>query len=90
MKERRYSEAELVELGRRLFITGGLNEEDALTIAKDLVAADMRGLYSHGISWVPMYLKRIENKCVNPVPDIKVKKRDWLHYRLMVITEWAF
>lgn len=73
MKERKFSEAELVELGRRLFLAGGLNEEDSLTIAKDLVAADMRGLYSHGVSRIPMYLKRIDHKCVNPAPSIKVE-----------------
>lgn len=74
MKEKKYSEVELVELGRRLFVAGGLNEEDSLTIAKDLVAADMRGLYSHGVSRIPMYLKRIDHKCVNINPKIKVEQ----------------
>lgn len=74
MEAKKFNEAELIELGRRLFKTGGLNEEDGLTIARDLVAADMRGLSSHGVSRIPMYLKRIDHKCVNPVPDIKVEK----------------
>ncbi len=74
MEEKRFKASDLVELGRRLMLTGGLREEDALTIAEDLVKADMRGLYSHGVSRIPMYLKRIEKKCVNPRPDIKVEK----------------
>ncbi|MFT4107682.1 MAG: Ldh family oxidoreductase [Lacrimispora sp.] len=74
MKERTFNEAELVELGRRLFAAGGLDEESARVIAEDLVAADMRGLYSHGVSRIPMYLKRIDSKCINKNPDIKVEK----------------
>lgn len=74
MAEKRFKETELIELGSRLFQAGGLSGEDALTIAKDLVAADMRGLYSHGVSRIPMYLKRIDHKCVNPKPVIKVEK----------------
>ena len=64
----------LEDLGFRLLLTGGLREEDARTIAGDLVAADMRGLNSHGVSRIPMYLKRIECKCVNPRPDIRVEQ----------------
>lgn len=74
MEERRFKEEELVELGTRLLLTSGMKKEHAVTIAKDLVAADMRGLYSHGISRIPMYLKRIDCKCVKPNPDIKVEQ----------------
>lgn len=74
MADRRFRKEELVLLGKNLLLKGGLREEDALTIAKDLVAADMRGLYSHGVSRIPMYLKRIDYKCVNPRPDIKVEQ----------------
>ena len=74
MEERIFTQAQLEELGRRLLKTSGMRDEDADTIAKDLVAADMRGLYSHGVSRIPMYLKRIECGCVKPVPDIKVEQ----------------
>lgn len=74
MSEKRFSEEALVELGKRLLLKGGLREEDALTIAKDLTAADLRGLNSHGVSRIPMYLKRIDCKCVNPQPEIKVEQ----------------
>lgn len=74
MEERRFTEKELVELGTRLLLTSGMCKADAATIAQDLVAADMRGLYSHGISRIPMYLKRIDCKCVKPVPDIKIEQ----------------
>ena len=74
MTERKFTEDQLKELAARLLRTSGMKAEDAATIAKDLVAADMRGLYSHGVSRIPMYLKRIECKCVKPVPDIKVEQ----------------
>lgn len=61
-------------LAERLLKTGGLREEDAKQIAVDLVKADMRGLYSHGVSRIPMYLKRIECNCVKSQPDIQVEQ----------------
>lgn len=69
-----FQKEELKLLAYRLLLTGGLREDDARQIAKDLVLADMRGLASHGISRIPMYLKRIECNCVNPKPDIKVEQ----------------
>ena len=69
-----YPKEKLELLASRLLKAGGLREEDAKTIATDLVFADMRGLSSHGISRIPMYLKRIDCNCVKPQPDIKVKK----------------
>lgn len=75
MQERIFTKDQLVELATRLMRTGGLREKDAVTIANDLIKADMRGLYSHGISRIPMYLRRIDCNCVKPQPDIKVEKR---------------
>lgn len=74
MEERRFSEEQLKELAARLMRTSGMKDEDAAVIAADLVAADMRGLYSHGISRIPMYLKRIDCKCVKPLPEIRVEQ----------------
>ncbi len=73
MNERKFTEAQLQELAARLMRTSGMRAEDAAVIAEDLVAADMRGLSSHGVSRIPMYLKRIDCKCVKPNPDIKVE-----------------
>lgn len=44
MTERKFTEDQLKELAARLLRTSGMKTEDAATIAKDLVAADMRGL----------------------------------------------
>ncbi|QQK79331.1 Ldh family oxidoreductase [Salicibibacter cibi] len=64
----------LTEISSLLFENEGMKKEDADTIAKDLVAANLRGLDSHGVSRIPMYLKRIRKEVVNPKPEIKVEK----------------
>lgn len=69
-----YSKEQLELLAARLLEAGGLRQEDARQIGSDLVAADMRGLYSHGISRVPMYLKRIDSDCVKAQPDIRTEQ----------------
>ncbi|GAK12372.1 LOW QUALITY PROTEIN: (R)-2-hydroxyacid dehydrogenase [Geomicrobium sp. JCM 19039] len=59
-------------MSRLLFEAEGVPEQDASTIAEDLVAANVRGLDSHGISRMPMYLERIRKQVVNPTPNIQV------------------
>jgi len=73
--EEKYISADLlVNMATKMFIAEGLRNEDAQTIAMDLVAADLRGLASHGVSRIPMYLSRIRLGLVTPRPDIKVTK----------------
>jgi L-2-hydroxycarboxylate dehydrogenase (NAD+) len=74
MAEKTVLKEELITVAERLFIAGGLRGQDARTIAEDLVAANLRGLDSHGVSRIPMYLERIRKKVVNAQPDIKVTK----------------
>jgi len=51
----------------------GIPEEDALITARMLVAADLRGVDSHGVAHlVPFYIKRIRDGVININPDIKV------------------
>jgi L-2-hydroxycarboxylate dehydrogenase (NAD+) len=57
-----------------LFERAGLRPEDAALIGHDLVAADLRGLASHGVSRIPMYLERIRRGVVNPRPGIAVTR----------------
>lgn len=74
MENFKMSHVDLLEVAKRLFIAGGLREEDARTIAKDLVAANLRGLDSHGVSRIPMYLERIRRGVVKAQPEIKVNR----------------
>ena len=51
----------------------GVPEEDAERTARMLVAADLRGIDSHGVSHLgPLYIKRIKEGLINPKPQIKM------------------
>ena len=43
----------------RIFVAAGIPPVVAVTVAEDLVAADMEGVASHGVMLVPMYVERI-------------------------------
>ncbi len=47
-------------------------EQDALDTAEAIVAADLRGIESHGVVRFPTYVKRIRLGIINPKPNIKV------------------
>ncbi|WP_265182112.1 Ldh family oxidoreductase [Geomicrobium sp. JCM 19055] len=59
---RYYSVSTLTKVSTLLLKAGGLNTQNATTIAQDLVAANLRGIDSHGVSRIPMYLERIRKK----------------------------
>jgi len=47
---------------------------DADRVAECLVAADLRGISSHGVGRVPIYLDRLRKGLVNPAPAMKVDR----------------
>lgn len=55
-----------------IFRAAGLDEADAALTADNLVTADLRGVYSHGIIRVGIYVKRLQVKVNNPAgkPEI--------------------
>jgi len=57
---------------QEIFQAAGLDEEDARLTADNLVTADLRGVYSHGIIRVAIYVKRLQVKVNNPAgkPEI--------------------
>jgi LDH2 family malate/lactate/ureidoglycolate dehydrogenase len=59
---------------QRLLETQGMPADEALIVADCLVGADLCGVESHGISRMTIYLKRLEEKVVNPVCRIEVEK----------------
>lgn len=50
----------LKELITNIFVSDGMNLENAKIISEHLVKANLRGVDSHGVSRVPIYLKRME------------------------------
>lgn len=51
---------------RRLLTAHGVSPEDAATVADNLVAADLRGVESHGVNRVPSYLERVRRGVLDP------------------------
>src|ERR1700743_4006986 len=70
-----YVDAEAAEsFGRRLLVAHGLPEEDAATVARCLVLADLRGVDTHGLQTLPHYLERVRKGLSNPKPNLKVER----------------
>src|SRR5260370_35207316 len=67
-----YANAEAAEaFGRQLLVAHGLSEQDAATVARCLVRADLRGVDTHGLQTLPHYLERVRRGLINPRPNLK-------------------
>ncbi|MGH2460985.1 MAG: Ldh family oxidoreductase [Chloroflexota bacterium] len=72
MEKVRVDPAALGRLVAALFLHDGLSSDDAATVARVQVEADLRGMHSHGTRAVPMYLERIRRGIIKPRPTIQV------------------
>lgn len=62
----------LEDYSKKVLKSVGLSEVDTETVVASLIGANLRGVDSHGISRLPIYVERIRMGAVNPKPDIKV------------------
>lgn len=67
-----YSYNFLKNFTRTVFIKMGCPDDQAEAAAKALVAADLRGVDSHGVARLSGYIRLWEAKRINPKPDIKI------------------
>ncbi|WP_200416596.1 Ldh family oxidoreductase [Virgibacillus salexigens] len=67
-----FNKDQLIHYVENIFKTVGLSSKDSHTVADSLVAANLRGVDSHGVTRVPIYVKRLKGGAVNPRPNIKV------------------
>ena len=65
---------ELQEFTREVFVKQGCPPEDAKTEAEVLVWANLRGIDSHGVLRIPVYVETIDVGQMNPTPNINVLK----------------
>jgi LDH2 family malate/lactate/ureidoglycolate dehydrogenase len=66
-----YAAVEAAEaFGCRLLVAHGLSEQDAAIMAGCLVRADLRGVDTHGLQFLPQYLDRVRRGLVNPKPNL--------------------
>ncbi|HHY71525.1 MAG TPA: Ldh family oxidoreductase [Thermoanaerobacterales bacterium] len=57
-------------------------KEDALIVANAMVQANLRGVDSHGVRWLDIYLKRIMAGSVKPVTKLKTIREKAAHLLL--------
>src|ERR671910_333437 len=55
-----------------VFLSCEMAQEDAAIVANSLVQANLRGVDSHGVTRVGIYVKRLKMGLVNPRPNIEV------------------
>ncbi len=61
-----YTIAQLESLSTALATHAGIPPSDALILAQSLVDADARGIHTHGLSRLPIYLERIRLGLIDP------------------------
>jgi LDH2 family malate/lactate/ureidoglycolate dehydrogenase len=67
-----YSSQELKEFCLRIFAHMGCDEKDAFLASDVLIAADLRGIDSHGIARLPGYMRLWETGRIQSRPEIRV------------------
>src|SRR5215210_4603372 len=66
-----YVSAEAAEaFTTQIMLAHGLPEQDAEIVAHCLVSADLRGVDTHGIARLPVYLDRVRRGLINPAPAL--------------------
>ena len=65
-REQRIPKAALKDLVGSIFAARGMSASDAALLADSLVAADLRGVHSHGVLRVPDYAAKLEEGGVDP------------------------
>ena len=60
---------------RRLLAALGVPADDAATIARCLVLADLRGVDTHGLMRLPVYLERVRRGLVDPKPRLVIERK---------------
>ena len=72
MPEQKYSYEQLFDFTKAILQKIGCCEEHAVTSAKVLLSADLRGIDSHGVARLSGYVRLWEVKRVNTDPALKI------------------
>jgi LDH2 family malate/lactate/ureidoglycolate dehydrogenase len=67
-----FSYQELYQFTHQIFLTIGCNEAEANLATQVLIAADLRGIDSHGVARLSGYVRLWEAKRINTSPHIKI------------------
>jgi L-2-hydroxycarboxylate dehydrogenase (NAD+) len=72
MAQQTVSYQQLFNFIQHIFLQIGCPKEDALTAARTLIGADVRGIDSHGVARLNGYVRLWDAKRVNAIPQIKI------------------
>ena len=64
--ERRIGDRDLARVVADVFLACGMSAQDAWLVADSLVHADLRGIHSHGVMRVPVYVGKLLDEGVDP------------------------
>lgn len=70
--DKKFTYDQLFAFAHAIFLQIGCNAADAAVATKTLLAADLRGVDSHGVARLSGYVRLWEVKRVNATPDIKI------------------
>lgn len=68
----KYHWARLRKFAFDVFVRAGAPERAAGIVADSLIQADLRGVDSHGVVRLAIYMKRVEKKLLNPSADVEI------------------
>ena len=68
----RYSKTQLFSLVEKIFLKAGCSPDNARTVADMLIAAEMRGIPSHGLMRIKDYIGLWQKGRLNMSPDLKI------------------
>ncbi|MCF0238155.1 MAG: Ldh family oxidoreductase, partial [Sphaerochaetaceae bacterium] len=72
--EKKFNYENLISYGKDLLVAAGVPENRALVWASCLVDSDLRGLSSHGLLRLPVYIRRVREGLVNPNASLEKVK----------------
>lgn len=70
-----YTETDLKSFCRRVLEKVGMPKENAKIVSESLIKANLEGTDSHGISRLPVYIKRFMDKRINVIPNIQLDQK---------------
>ena len=73
--EKRISFEELSLFCKQAYLKAGVPEADAEVVGSLLARADLRGVASHGVSRLPIYIERLEKDYVRKVCQFEIKRQ---------------
>ncbi len=72
----------LADFVKDIFLANGFNIQDAETCSNVLLAADLRGIDSHGVARLEGYCRLIEAKRINPRPKMKIVRERGVNFSI--------